>query len=97
MLDCLIEVHWLYCIRSISDRDFVFPILCDVAQVRQSKVLAKFGYKQEMKTNYFQRILYIFGYILEPNREIWRYFKKKLSKFHVHNLTYTSSLFVRFL
>jgi len=36
--------------------------------------LAKFGYKQDMKVKKVLSILHIFGYMLEPNREIWNFF-----------------------
>jgi len=46
---------------------------CEVAEmvINPLDILAKYGYKQDMKVKKGLSTLDIFGYMLEPNREIW--------------------------
>jgi len=54
-----------------------FPILwCSQNDDQPQEDLAKFKYRLHMKVKEISRLLYIFAYMLEPNREILRFFKK---------------------
>ncbi len=58
-------------------RFLFFPILwCSQNDDHPQEDLAKFQYRLRMKVKEISRLLYIFAYMLEPNREISRFFKK---------------------
>jgi hypothetical protein len=55
-----------------SSKVFVFSIFLFFSQNddHPQEYLAKFKYRLSMKVKEIARVLYIFGYMLEPNREI---------------------------
>lgn len=58
--------------------------------------LDKFGYRPGTKAKQ-ERILHIFGYMLEePNNEIWRFFRKFFRDLLTGNLKNNNNIFNRF-
>jgi hypothetical protein len=64
--------------QALPGRVFFFLPLCDVAKLAiiPQEDLAKFGYRSGLKVRLFND-LHSFGHLLEPKREIWRFFENK--------------------
>jgi len=78
--NCQYTFFWLYIAslkRAILTVIF-FGRFCHVAKSGddQQEDLARIGYKKNMKEFFSKTLFYIFGYLLEPRIEIWRFFFK---------------------